>query len=78
MFRFVIRAFVSAEDHIHQRRDVAIIACVAIAVVVPVVQFRRADHRSQRAESNAHIRVDVNGPDATEGDEPSRRNWRYE
>ncbi len=37
---------------------------------MPVVQLRRADQDSQRPDGQADVGVDVNRPDAAEGDEP--------
>jgi hypothetical protein len=41
--RFAIRTMVCSEQQIHQRRDIGVIAEIAIAVVVPMVQLGRPD-----------------------------------
>src|SRR5688572_26338605 len=40
---------------------------------MPVVDLWRAEDHAQRADRKAHIRVDVDRPDATEGDEADQR-----
>src|SRR5437879_3798005 len=45
---FVVGAFVRAEEPIHQRREVGVVSRVALALVMPVVQLRRADQQTQR------------------------------
>ena len=43
LFRFVVGAAIGAEEQIHHRRDVRVVPGPAVPIVVPVVQFRRAD-----------------------------------
>ena len=40
---FVVRTMVGAEDHVHERRDVGVVAEIAVAVVVPMVQLGGSD-----------------------------------
>ncbi len=68
-FGLAVGAAVSPEKKIHERRKVGIIAGVAVTVVVPVVQLRGADEQAQRADGKTDVGVDVNRPDAPEGDE---------
>lgn len=49
--------------------DVGVVAGVAVAVVVPVMELRGADEHAQRADGEADVGVDVDGPDAAESDE---------
>src|SRR5687767_11022287 len=65
----VAGALVGAEEQVHERGDVGVVAGVAGAVVVPVVELGGADEHAQRSDREADIRVDVDGPDAAEGDE---------
>ena len=66
-FGFVGRAAIGAEDQIHQRRDIGIIASFAFAGVMPVMQFRRADQSPKGPDWQAHIRVNINRPNASKG-----------
>jgi hypothetical protein len=69
VFGFVSGASISAKQDIHERRDVGIVASVAVAVVVPVVEFRGTDEHAERAERKADIGVKVDRPKTTEDDE---------
>jgi hypothetical protein len=40
---------------------------------MPVVEFGRADEHAQGADGEADVGVDVDGPDAAEGDEAGER-----
>src|SRR5438445_698798 len=67
--RLVIRAAISAEHDIHERRDIGVVAGIAITRVMPVMQFRRADQHARRSERKTDVRVNIYGPDTAERDE---------
>lgn len=46
-------AAVSAEEDVHERGDVGVIAGLADALVVPVVKFRRADEPAERTDGES-------------------------
>ena len=54
-FGLVRRAAVGAEDQVHERRDVGVVAGFAFAGVVPVVKLGRADEQPQRPDGQAHV-----------------------
>src|SRR5262249_211185 len=66
---FMVGATISAKQNIHEGRDVGIVAGVAVAVVVPVVQFRGTNEHTQRADGEADIGVNKDRPQTTEGEE---------
>src|ERR1043165_2015886 len=76
LLRFVIGTNVRSEQDIHERRDVAVVAGVAVAVVVPVMQLRSAGEDSQRPGRDADVGMNIDGPDAAEGDEASQCFYR--
>jgi mannose/fructose-specific phosphotransferase system component IIA len=65
----VVRAVVSAEENIHERTKVGIVAGVAVPVVVPVVQLRSAEEHAEWADRKADIGVKVGGPQTAEEEE---------
>src|SRR5262245_42487952 len=67
----MIGAAIRAEEDVHQRRDVGVVAGVAVAVVVPVVQLGRTDDPAQGTDGQSDIRVNVDRPQSAEGDEAS-------
>jgi hypothetical protein len=69
VFGLVIGAAIGAEQEIHERGNVGVIAGVAVAIVVPVVEFRGADEHAQRADGKPDIGVNVDRPNASEGNQ---------
>ena len=72
-FGFVGRTAVSAEEPIHEGRDVGVVAGVAFSGMVPVMEFGRADQNTQRADGEPDIRMDVNGPETAKSEETGER-----
>src|SRR5262245_10765062 len=72
-FRFVIGTPISAKQDVHDGRKVGVVAGVTVAVVVPVVQLRRPNKHAERADGQPDIRMNVDCPDATKGDEVRKR-----
>ena len=66
---FVAGAAVGAEEDVHEGREVGIVAGIAVAVVVPVMQFWGTQEHAQGADGEADIGVNVDRPKATKGDE---------
>ena len=79
LIRFLIRAAVGAEKHIHERSEICVVAGVAIFGMVPVVQLRRAEEHANRADGEADIGMDVDRPYSTEQKEARNRfQWKAE
>ena len=72
-FGFVRRAAVGAEQNIHEWGDVGVVAGLAFARVMPMMKFGRADEPSQGSDGKSDVGMDVDGPDAAEGEESGER-----
>ncbi len=46
-YGFVVRTAVGAEEDVHERRNVGVVAGPPVAVVVPVMELGRADQHAQ-------------------------------
>ena len=72
-FRLSAGTAIGAEEKIHQRRDVRIVAGVAVTIMVPVMKFWRAEQHAQRSDRKPDIGMDVDGPDTAECDQSRDR-----
>ena len=63
---------IGAEEPVDPRGEVRIVADVAPARVMPVVQLGCAQEHAQRTERQAHVRVDQDRPQRSERDESER------
>jgi hypothetical protein len=69
---------VRPEEHVDPRSEVREIVPRPIdARVMPVVQLGRAEHPSQRPERQVHVRVDEDGPHASQCGEGCERAERH-
>ena len=64
---------VGAEEQIHQRRNVGVIAGFAFPGMMPMVELRRANQHPERPDRQAHIGMDVDGPQTAEGQQAGDR-----
>ena len=76
-FRFTLRTSVGSENNVHQRRDVGVVSRLAIAAVMPMMQFGGADQQAQRSDGQANVGMYVDGPDAAKSQQSSKRfQWK--
>src|SRR5262245_27931128 len=58
-FRLLRRTPVGAEEDVHERRDVRVVAGEAVLVMMPMMKLRCTDEPTQRTDRQTHVAVDV-------------------